>query len=88
MKTETDRRMGLIEIDTLMIDSEPAAVRQMLADCIPLRAEARYERRCIEVLVLHPDFEPVPFREEAPRYDPIARRQADGTLTRIWRKRL
>jgi hypothetical protein len=86
MNTDTDRRIGCIRIDTLMIDHMPDLARLALRDCIPLRAEALHHWRSIEIIALHPDFEPVPIGAEAPIYDAIID-TGGAAPTRTWRKR-
>jgi hypothetical protein len=73
-----DNRMGRFRISLETIERYPDRVRELLAQCIIIRAEIRWEWEAVEYTAFCPQFEVTQMGHEPRRYDVIATFSAPG----------
>ena len=82
VKPTTDK-LGSFEIGMDLIEEMPDLVRRIMGECIIMRAEYIYERKCVVYTAMHDAFEEREQGSPAPAYEP-SYDQDEDTLT--WAK--
>ena len=55
-----NRRLGTFKIDIRIIDTQPKVVKQIMGECIIVRAEMRYETNSIHYTAISDWFDEIP----------------------------
>lgn len=79
------QRLGEFSIDVALIDNQPATVIEILAGCLIVRAELRYDRRAIQYIAMHADFEASPPGQSVPSYLRVVT-NSNGAVTYSWKR--
>lgn len=83
-----DRRIGTFHIDVIFPDNDPAMVRNIMGQCIILRAESRMEYHAIEYTAICPQFDLLPDGYLPPRYEWVStleKMEFGSRMKRVWK---
>jgi len=82
-----DRRLGIFEITGILISHNPTFVKQVMGQCVILRADQRAEYDCIVYIAISDWFDEVGEGCLIPEYTIIANRDANGKIKwKFWPK--